>query len=95
MGAPAVRVRTLTDDELEELLARAAAQGAERALARAATAPSEPEWLDAAGAAALLGVHRDTLRRIGCPVHHVGRRVRYQRAELVAWMRAGGARKGA
>lgn len=92
----AARAIVMDERELEELLERAAHRGASRALEdRAANVEPEPEWLDAAGAAELLNVHRDTLRRLGVPTHHVGRRVRYSRSELEAWMRAGRVQKGA
>jgi excisionase family DNA binding protein len=49
-----------------------------------------PEWLDAKGAAALLGVHEKTVQRMvrsqGLPCHQIGPRLyRYSRAELESW----------
>lgn len=49
------------------------------------------EWLDAKGAAALLGVHEKTVQRMartqGLPSHQIGPRLyRYSRAELEAWV---------
>ena len=52
------------------------------------------DWLDARGAAAYLGVHRDTVRKLaaqrGIPVHQdrPGCRLYFGRAELDVWRRS-------
>ncbi|AKF06041.1 hypothetical protein DB32_003190 [Sandaracinus amylolyticus] len=84
-------------DELERRIAAAVDEGVRRALEAREPANGAPaEWFDRKGAAELLGVHVDSLSRLGVPVHYVGaRRVRYNRAELERWMREGRPSKGA
>lgn len=70
----------------EELRAIVAAAVAEALAAQRPPAAPPSEWLDAAEAAAHVGCHPKTLRRLGAPSHRVGRLVRYQRGELEAWV---------
>ena len=57
----------------------------------------EEEWLDARGAAAFLGIHRDTLRKLAAeravPVHQDGPgcKLYFRRDELDKWRRSSGA----
>lgn len=59
-----------------------------RAAVTAAPAPStEPEWLNREDAAKLLDVHPDTVRRLpGLPSYRVGKRRRYRRSDIIAYM---------
>lgn len=62
-----------------------------RAAARATDEPTAEAWLDTEQAAAVLGVHARTLRRLvrtqHLPTHRVAARTfRYRRDELEAWM---------
>jgi excisionase family DNA binding protein len=76
-------------DALEAMIERAVRRGVESA-SRAVPAAST-EWLDQHGAAKLLGYSTDYLRkRKDVPVHRVGRKRRYSRAALEAWMQASG-----
>lgn len=82
------RLVVVDPDELGELIESAVA----RALALRSDA-QRAEWLDAAGAAALLGLHRDTVARMArlgeLPSSRVGREYRFLRSELSAWIEAG------
>lgn len=90
----AVRVVSLSAEELEAMLARAAEAGARRALEeRPANEPSE--WLDANGVAELLHVKprsvQKYIKRSGLPAHRVGLRLlRYKRDEVMAWLETRG-----
>lgn len=59
---------------------------------------SEP-WVSVEQIAEHLGVTRDSIYRWidrkGLPAHRVGRLWKFQRAEVDAWVRAGGADEGA
>lgn len=75
-----------------EELARIVREAVRAELEARSTAANEPacEWIGDDDAARILGVKRDTLRKIrGLPVHRVGRRRRYRRAELDAWIARG------
>lgn len=69
-----------------------------RAEVRAALAeqrePEPAEWLDTAGAAELLGVHPRTIARMAnrgeLPCTRVGRLLRFERDELLAWLERSG-----
>lgn len=65
-------------------------QAVERAVRRA-LGDAPREWLTADEAAELAGLNRRTLERRGCPVHRVGRVLRYRRAEVEAWLAKGAA----
>lgn len=58
----AVAIVTLTDEQLQDLLERAAEKGAQRALAGAPRAPLT-EWVTPAQAAPRFGVDEKTVRR--------------------------------
>jgi excisionase family DNA binding protein len=68
----------------------------DRLLQRASTAEPQPagDWMDAREAAAYLGVHRDTLRKLAAeravPVHQDGPgcKLYFNRDELDEWHRA-------
>jgi excisionase family DNA binding protein len=72
------------------------AAATERVLAALPTPASAPEWLDVAGAAEYLCCSKHRIYRLvsmrRVPHHHEGARVLFNRAELEAWVRAGGAR---
>lgn len=80
---------------LDELLGRLADLVAVRLTERAGTSfPETDEWMDARGAAAYLGMHRDTLRKLAAqraiPVHQDGPRCKlhFRRDELDGWRRS-------
>jgi excisionase family DNA binding protein len=83
-------------DLLDLLLGRLADLVADRLLARtAATEDAHAgEWMDAHDAAAYLGIHRDTLRKLATqrsiPVHQDGPRCKlyFRRDELDDWRRS-------
>lgn len=90
-------VIVITPDELRLIVAEAvsSALATERA---GSPKGSSDEWLDRDGAARLLSVHPDTVRRLpGLPVHRLGRMCRYRRSELERYLVEGSvdARKGA
>jgi excisionase family DNA binding protein len=77
---------------VDELLAHLADLIAERVAARFAVAKQAPEeWTDTRGAAAYLGVHRDTVRRLAAeraiPSEQEGPRCKlfFRRSDLDAW----------
>lgn len=81
---------------LDQLLVRLADLVADRVLARTtATQDDQPsEWMDARDAAAYLGIHRDTLRKLAAqraiPTHQDGPRCKlyFRRDELDDWRRS-------
>lgn len=84
----AVKIVSLSADELEAMLARAAEAGAKRVLEERVEPPSE--WLDMHGVAKLLGIQPRSVakyvKRSGLPAHRVGiRLLRYRRDEVMAW----------
>jgi excisionase family DNA binding protein len=82
---------------MDQLLARLADLVVDRLMARTETSASQPEddWMDARRAAAYVGVHRDTLRKLAAgravPVHQDGPgcKLYFRRDELDEWRRAG------
>ncbi len=100
-SAPSTTVRQVSDEGnaetalLDQLLGRLADLIADRLMERAGekTEPAS-EWMDARSAAAYLGVHRDTLRKLAAeraiPAHQDGPRCRlyFRRNELDDWRRS-------
>ncbi len=79
----------LTAADLEAIVAGAV----QRALDERREPPPrvECEWLDLASAAALAGYSPGYFRKLrGVPTHRVGRKLRYHRGELEAWIRSRG-----
>ncbi|MFW5875721.1 MAG: helix-turn-helix domain-containing protein [Myxococcota bacterium] len=74
----------LSPEQLEELIERAV----ERALARHRPADSGGEWVDAAGAAQILQIHRQSINRLArrgdLPSARVGNRYRFRRRDVEA-----------
>jgi excisionase family DNA binding protein len=76
---------------LDGLLGRLADLVVERLRERAETEDQPRQWMDARDAAAYLGVHRDTVRKLAAegaiPVHQdgPGSRLYFRRAELDEW----------
>lgn len=76
---------------LDGLLARLADLVVERLLERTEAEPRPNQWMDARDAAAYLGVHRDTVRKLAAeraiPVHQdgPGSRLYFRRGELDEW----------
>lgn len=92
--APPIRVVSLSAEELEAMLARAAEAGA-RAVLDQRPVEEPNEWLDAHGVAELLHVKprsvQKYIKRSGLPVHRVGLRLlRYKRGEVMAWLETRG-----
>lgn len=82
---PSSRALVVIDaDELERRI--------EEAVRRALTAShrQEPQWIDAEGAAALLGVHPRTVTRLAksgrLASRRIGRLLRFERAAVLAWL---------
>lgn len=79
-----VRVATLSESEMGELLQEAARRGAEQALASAAL-PAE-DWLTLREAADVLGISEGTLRKRALDksvkAYRIGRLWRFRRSEL-------------
>lgn len=80
---------------LDQLLGRLADLVAERLMERGDARTQEADdWMDARGAAAYLGIHRDTLRKLAAqraiPVHQDGPRCKlyFRREELDDWRRS-------
>jgi excisionase family DNA binding protein len=73
-------------DDLREMIRDAVREALE-------SGEHDAEWLDAAGVAKLVKVHAGSVLRLvktrGLPVHYVGRLARFNRAEVLAWMRHG------
>jgi exonuclease I len=76
--------RTLTDEDVEAIAERVAAK-----------LSGQSDWMTQEAACELLGYTPQHMRRLGVPRHKRGRRVRYKRSELEAWMAADGQRKSA
>lgn len=79
----------------DQLLAQLAELVVDRLLERTgAVDQGQNDWLDARGAAAYLGIHRDTLRKLAAqraiPAHQDGPRCKlyFRRDELDAWRRS-------
>jgi excisionase family DNA binding protein len=76
---------------LDGLLGRLADLVIERLLERTEAGPPPNQWMDARDAAAYLGVHRDTVRKLAAeraiPVHQdgPGSRLYFRRDELDEW----------
>lgn len=82
--------RVLTDEELATLLAKAGELGAARALA--SRPANHSEWIGDDEVAAITGYAVAYVRKLrDLPVHRVGRKRRYRRSEIDAYI----ARKGA
>jgi excisionase family DNA binding protein len=87
-----------TDNGLEALIGRIAAQIASAVVAQlmAARTDDQAEWLDSRRAAEYLGVHRDTLRKLAAeraiPAEQDGRgcKLFFRRVDLDEWRRRGG-----
>lgn len=81
---PAIRVATLSESEMGELLQEAARLGAEQALASAAN-PAE-DWLTLRDAAEVLGISESTLRKRALDKsvkgYRIGRLWRFRRSQL-------------
>jgi excisionase family DNA binding protein len=81
---------------IDQILRRLADLVVDRLMERTAADTSDHagEWLDARGAAAYLGIHRDTLRKLvaqrAIPVHQDGRgcKLYFRRGELDDWRRS-------
>lgn len=84
------RVIVVSVDELAELVRDAVRAEFERRDDR----PEPCDWIGVPEAAELLGVHPDTVgkmaRKHGLPVHRVGRKLRFRRSELEAWVESRG-----
>jgi excisionase family DNA binding protein len=82
---------------IDQLLGRLADHVVDRLVARSGTKTEQPPdgWMDARAAAAYLGVHRDTLRKLAAeravPVHQDGPgcKLYFRRDELDNWRRSG------
>jgi excisionase family DNA binding protein len=79
---------------LDQLLGRLADLVAERLMERNEASPSRAEWMDARTAAAYLGVHPDTLRKLAAqraiPFHQDGPRCKlyFRHDELDDWRKS-------
>jgi excisionase family DNA binding protein len=53
-------------------------------------AEESAEWLDAQGAAEVLGVHRRTVAKLahreGLPAHRIGKLYRFRRTDVMRWL---------
>lgn len=97
---PVIRKGVAGDDPapvlLDQLLGRLADLVADRLLERPAAAPAAQasDWMDARDAAAYLGIHRDTIRKLAAeraiPAHQEGPRCKlyFRRDELDEWRRS-------
>lgn len=85
-----VRVVTMTEHELQTLLERAAARGAEIVIGRARGAATAPEAVTIRSFAEARGISEATVRRMiaeGLPTIRVGRRgVRIPLASVETWL---------
>jgi excisionase family DNA binding protein len=82
---------------IDQILGRFADLVVDRLIERTAASTNDAsEWLDARDAAAYLGVHRDTVRKLAAqraiPVHQDGPgcKLHFRRDELDEWRRSGG-----
>jgi excisionase family DNA binding protein len=85
------RVVVVTVDELTRIVAAEV----RRALAENTTAQTAPsDWLTPDQLAGELGYDRRTIpalvRRRGLPCHRIGRKLRFRRAEVDAWVKSNG-----
>ncbi len=90
-------VDTLRNRLLDELIGQLADEIADRVAARiVAGQPARDGWLDTRGAAAYLGVHRDTIRRLAAesvlPAQQAGARCKlyFRRRDLDDWRSSNG-----
>jgi excisionase family DNA binding protein len=96
-SAPQAATSATPDSSLiDQLLGRIADLVVDRLMARSENETEQPnEWLDAREAAAYLGIHRDTLRKLAAeravPVHQDGPgcKLYFNRDELDDWRRSG------
>ena len=84
----------LSQEQLRELLSEAAELGARRVLEGR---ENGSEWMDRDGVARMTGYKptyvSELVRRRGLPCHHVGRKLRFRREEVEAWMARNGGRR--
>lgn len=88
------RIVVLSPEELLAMLVEAAEQGARRVLDEQGNSAG---WLDSNGVAKMTGYKTsyisELVRRQGLPCHRIGRKMRFRRDEVEAWMaRRGGSR---
>lgn len=84
----------LSQERLQELLVEAAERGARRVLEECGV---ESGWMDKDGVANMTGYKpayiSELVRRRGLSCHRVGRKMRFRRDEVEAWMARNGGKR--
>ena len=84
----------LTPDQLREMLVDAAERGARRVLDEFGV---ESDWMDKDGVSKMTGYRSayisELVRRRGLPCHRIGRKMRFCRNEVEAWMTRNGGKR--